>query len=555
MINRGIHEENRYRLDIQGMRAIAVLLVFFGHVGLSFIEGGFVGVDVFFVISGYVITQLILLEYQRTQQFNFLRFYVNRLKRLMPAMVLMIAVVLLVLYWLMDLFVFSKQLNGAISASAWVSNLFFLIQNQDYFSKQDAVENFFLHTWSLGIEEQFYLIWPMLLVFLLAHKQFKNNFIVCIWVLVVLSLILHFSISLNSDLVSFYLMPTRFWQFALGGVIAYIKVTKSYNLTGKNGLNELAYLSGLLLIFGAALILNSSYRYPYWFVIMPTFGTLLVLLAYGGGDTIGGKFLSSKYLVWMGDLSYSFYLWHWPVILLIDQFVIIDAFLRVGLAFVITILCSILSYYLLENPLRKFKSKRPYQEQMVLLIAFMVIFCSLLFSFGKLSQDRGITNDNVYQKAIKDIPPIYTYGCDTWYKSEELTQCVFGDKDSEKTAVLLGDSILAQWFSLVARKYTQDGWKLIVLTKSSCPIVDESFYYERIKSNYKVCDVWRESALDYISQISPDVLIMGSANTYPFDESQWKSGTSRIIERMDGLPTEIKLIAGTPGLTFNGPHV
>lgn len=543
-----------YRLDIQGLRAIAVLLVFFSHVGDSIFAGGFIGVDVFFVISGYVITQLILVENYKTGKFNFLRFYAKRLKRLMPALLLMILCTLVALYWLLPLYIFESQIDSSLSATAWVSNIYFLFQNNNYFSNLDGSGNFFLHTWSLGIEEQFYLVWPLLLVFLFFLKKPKNGLYLGLITITALSLILHFSLSSYSDLYSFYLMPTRFWQFSLGGIAAYLQLNQNNKQTNTHKLNGFLYGIGLALIIFAAVYLNSGYRYPYVYVLIPSIGSFLLLISYENKGIWLQDLLSKGPMVWLGNLSYSLYLWHWPVILFIEQYDLGSGWVQILFAFSCTLLISTLAYYLVENPIRKLKPNKTYIEQISALVSVIVIACCILFFIRPTVDTIEMSTENSIYKSASELPSIYKYGCDTWFQSSELQPCQFGDKDSTKAVVLFGDSILAQWYPIVAQKYLQKDWKLLVITKSACPIVDEPFYYERIKSNYKVCEIWRNKAINFIKELKPDVLIMGNAVLYPFDENQWKSGTRRIINSLENPDMTIKLIAGTPELGFSGPQ-
>jgi len=543
-----------YRLDIQGLRAVAVLLVFFSHVGGTLFPGGFIGVDVFFVISGYVITQLILVEKYKTDHFNFIRFYAKRLKRLMPALMLMIIVTLIALYWLLPIPVFESQIDGSLSATAWVSNIYFLFQNNDYFSNLDGSGNFFLHTWSLGIEEQFYLVWPLLLVFLLSIKKPKNTFFLGLLTITALSLILHYFLSKNSDLYSFYLMPTRFWQFSLGGIAAYLQLNHNHRQIVNHKINSFIYGIGFVLILFAAVYLNSNFRYPYVYVLIPSIGAFFVLISFKTKGNWLQRLLSTRPMVWLGNLSYSLYLWHWPIILILNQYDVGNKWMQLILAFFSTLFISTLSYYLVENPIRKLKPNKSYVEQISAMVSIIIIACCGLF-FMRTTVDtiEMNTDDSIYSTASQ-LPSIYQYGCDTWFQSSELLPCQFGKKDSKKIVVLFGDSVLAQWYPVVAQKYIQKGWKLLVITKSACPIVDEPFYYERIKSNYEVCEIWRNKAIKYITELKPDILIMGSATLYPFDENQWKSGTRRIINKFNNPDMTIKLIAGSPELGFSGPQ-
>ena len=212
-----------YRTDIQGLRALAVLLVFFAHAGWTPFSGGFVGVDVFFVISGYVISQYLLKEYQLTQTLVLLNFYARRLQRLLPALVLMlITVAALSLLVLMPGEV-DIQFHSAMNANFWVSNFFFHFSKLNYFG-QGATESLFLHTWSLGVEEQFYLVWPIVLLFGLGGLNWQGGreerLPAVMLLILAASLMLSMYWSQTSPSSAFYMMPSRIWQFALGGLVA-----------------------------------------------------------------------------------------------------------------------------------------------------------------------------------------------------------------------------------------------------------------------------------------------------------------------------------------------
>jgi len=155
--------------------------------------------------------------------------------------------------------------------------------------------------------------------------------------------------------------------------------------------------------------------------------------------------------------------------------------------------------------------------------------------------------------AAGDLPVIYSLGCDTWYEDAAVKPCVIGDDHAPSTVVLLGDSIGVQWFSLVPGIFQAPDWRIVVFTKSSCPMVDEDFFYQRIGSIYTVCNEWRDGVLAQLEQLQPDLVIIGSAATYDFSEQQWIEGSSRILARLSQAAGQVILVPGTPTLPFNGP--
>jgi hypothetical protein len=153
-----------------------------------------------------------------------------------------------------------------------------------------------------------------------------------------------------------------------------------------------------------------------------------------------------------------------------------------------------------------------------------------------------------------DLPAVYPMGCDDWYLSPQVKVCVFGPEDAKHTAVIMGDSIVMQWFPAFRSIYTRPGWRLLAVTKSSCPMVDESFFYSRIGAEYAVCNAWRDAALDMLRHLKPDVVVLGSAMSYPFGQEQWESGTARVLETVAAIARNVFVLRGTPVLPFDGPN-
>jgi len=320
-----------YRPEIEGIRAIAILLVIAAHAGVEFLKGGFIGVDIFFVLSGYLITGLIVQEIRNTGQLDLLGFYARRLRRLLPALLFM-----LLLTGLIAAIVLSPEEQGAqatsgMMASLWVSNIYFAISDLDYFAS-GVDSNLYLHTWSLGVEEQFYLVWPLLILFFLGTWKWQGNqhyflrlrygMVAIVFTFLLFSIFLTYTKSLWG----FYFMPSRAWQFALGAYVflwttgdgGSIKgFTHECSSSAWQRIYNFSGFIGLACIVAASLYLDSKKAYPGFWALLPSVGTALILLSIAAIREKGvGRFLSIPPMQWIGKLSYSWYLWHWPILLL-----------------------------------------------------------------------------------------------------------------------------------------------------------------------------------------------------------------------------------------------
>ena len=301
-----------YRADLQGLRAMAVLLVFLGHAGVPQVPGGFVGVDVFFVLSGYLITALLLREIEWSGRISFLGFYARRMKRLLPAMVLMLGLVFLAGSELLSGAEARAQLASLPYAASWTSNFHYTFTHFDYFDEL-AARDLYLHTWSLAVEEQFYLLWPVLLL-LLARGGSARRTAGGLLLVFLASLTASAAWTAEQAQFGYYMMPSRIWQFALGGLthLALAHEGLRSRLSRQGG--WLAWTAGGLLILGSAMALHPRLAYPGLWALLPSLGAALVI---AGGTVLQLRNpLAHPALVWVGDRSYSIYLWHWPVLVL-----------------------------------------------------------------------------------------------------------------------------------------------------------------------------------------------------------------------------------------------
>ncbi|MCL2022497.1 MAG: acyltransferase [Betaproteobacteria bacterium] len=551
-----------FRPDIEGLRALAILLVIGAHAGVPWLAGGFVGVDVFFVLSGFLITGLLEKEIATTGRVAFGEFYLRRLRRLMPALMFMLVLTALTAIVALSPREQTDQAGAAAMAALWLSNIHFSLAHLDYFSA-GANSNLFLHTWSLGVEEQFYLVWPALL-FLALRKTLGEAGVarlkaILSWI-IILSLLSCLLLTPIFPQLAFYMMPVRSWQFAVGGMIWLYSRNDGQigaaSLWTTTAVKQWAGWLGLFTVIGAGVFFNTAMPYPGWQVLLPTLGAAAIIWAGFGVSTGVAKLLAIRPLQAIGNVSYSWYLWHWPAILL--------AYALTGsrnpwisaTAVLVSFICAIFSHRFVESPIRR--QTYLLKHQHAALLGAVVVMLAINFSMMHWNTRASLRAQSPelqrYAKARSDMPVIYSMNCDQWYHSDEVVICSFGEKDAAHTAMLLGDSIAGQWFPTFAKIFDNPDWRLLVLTKSACPMVDESFFYERIRREYTECTNWRRKALEQLAEIKPDVVVLASASTLDFTQAQWTEGTARVLDSISAISGRIFILRGTPLLPFDGPN-
>lgn len=552
-------QDEKFRTDIEGMRAVAIILVVFSHLPVPGFSAGFIGVDIFFVISGYLITSLLVREYENFSKINLSRFFANRLRRLMPALLAMLLVSSAIAIAFEPETRQLKQSIAAAAAVAWVSNIYFAFADVSYFSPQSGT-NPFLHTWSLGVEEQFYLVWPLLILFSFRFLRKKESFpaqIMIITVVAVLSLLANVILSHFNPILSFYMMPTRAWQFAAGALVWLIFRKKSFSVESTAFLKWL----GLLLLMASLVFIGPDAVYPGFWAVLPTLGTCVLLVSEfkpTEKELLKNPcfWLNSAVMQAVGKISYSWYLWHWPVFILGESFLPIheQGWAKI-IALAFSLIAALLAYFLIEKPIRygRIKNMRP-AWQLLIALPILLLLNSQFLRWNVHAQEILESAEvNIYMQAKTDMPVIYRYGCDAWYHNDDLTPCSFGREDAPKTAVLFGDSIGAQWFPALTSMLDENVWKVVVLTKSSCPMVDEPIFYQRIGREYTECEKWRDRAVAWLGKNHADLLLMGSVASANYSQLQWREGTRRLLNRLKEHAGEIYIIESSPSLGFNGP--
>jgi peptidoglycan/LPS O-acetylase OafA/YrhL len=552
-----------YRPDIEGLRALAVLLVVAAHVGIPGVQGGFVGVDVFFVLSGYLITALLTLEIRATGTVDFWAFYARRFRRLAPGLLLMLFAVCLLAKFALSPMRQTYQASAATAAALWVSNFYFTFGNLNYFSPA-AESSLFLHTWSLGVEEQFYLVWPLLLllafskIFRCSNETEAIRFrrLKAVMTLVFMgSLALCFWLVRTHPISAFYMMPARAWQFCLGA-LTWLYLSPSPTPKAERVGGWLGWF-GLALILLAGLGYDTNAPYPGWRALLPSLGAALVIAA--GSHRTGGFSVSALFslrpLQAVGRVSYAWYLWHWPVLVAGSAiYVQTGLAMRVALALLSLVLATI-SYRCVERPIHRHDALLRYPKRMVagMLAALLLTGGLALLWEGEAMEAQFGPAYERFRQAYGDNSKIHGLGCDTWYKSAEVTVCQFGEANASHTAVLMGDSIGAQWFPALESRFTQTDWRLLVITKSACPMVDKPFCYARIGEEYTVCAKWRRRALEFLRETKPELVFLGSATNsgFGFSAADWTEGTRKVLQVISPHVGEIIVIRGTPVLPFD----
>ena len=379
-----------YRPEIDGLRAIAVFSVIFYHAQLTLFdykifEGGFIGVDIFFVISGYLISKLILKELEATGKFSFRYFYERRARRILPALILVIMVSLPLgwVYLLPGSFI--EFIKSILYSLGFTSNFYFHFSGLQY-GTEDGLLKPLLHTWSLSVEEQFYIFFPIILI--VIYNFFRKYLLTLLLLGFVSSLLIAEWSSRNYPSASFYFLHTRIWELIAGSLLAYFEISGK-RLTNSYRLNFILPFIGILLIGYSVIFFNDRIFHPSFYTVLPVLGACLIIW-FSNKDEIITKILSTKIFVGIGLISYSMYLWHYPIFAFarmksnaVSQY---DKFEWI----ILTILLSIISYFFIEKFFRNQTTN--FLKILSIFLLTIIIFFSSIFIIYKSKHSFKITN-------------------------------------------------------------------------------------------------------------------------------------------------------------------
>ena len=549
-----------FRPDIEGLRALAVLLVVAYHAGVPGVGGGYVGVDVFFVLSGYLITGLLVREAEATGTVALGAFYARRARRLLPAVLVVLVAVVAV-----GAFVFAPFEQVALARSAWataayVSNVHFARGQTDYLGAAPET-NPFLHTWSLAVEEQFYVAWPLVVMAGLGVLAFGTrvrrgavpNRQRLVWTMAAIAAV---SFALCAYLTAtrqpwaFFLSPPRAWEFALGALgalgAARPRLDAALGWLGVGG------------ILASAVAFGSETPFPGWTAALPVLATVAVLRA-GAARPDGrlARALGAGPLQALGRLSYSWYLWHWPAL-------VVGAALVPGLGLggraalaAASLGPAWASYRFVEGPVRHnaWLAGRS-RAALVLAGVATVAGVALALGWGRVAADQSRSaSQRPFAAAQADLPTVYASGCHADFDAVAATVagCVSGDARAGRTVVLLGDSHAAQWQPALASLAESRRWRLVSLTKSSCPAVDAPLYSTFLRRTYTECTAWRRSALAAVAVLRPTLVVVTSEVGRDLSDDVWEGGTARVLAALRTSGARVVLLRDTPASLVDVP--
>jgi peptidoglycan/LPS O-acetylase OafA/YrhL len=544
-----------FRPDIEGLRGIAVLLVVLYHAHFPYVNGGYIGVDVFFVISGYLITGLLMKEVETTGSINFLQFYARRGRRLLPAAALVLLVTLGAGFFTLAPVEQSSLAKTAMTTSLYCSNFRFIHQKTDYLAA-DANADPLLHTWSLAVEEQFYMFWPLLILLgmrALSGRRQRHSLFLLMSLIAAFSFAASLFLTRHAQPWAFFSSPTRAWEFAVGAVAC------MWNRRSETRIMKLLPWAGLLLIFGTSFFYATETPFPGIAAVLPVLGAAFLL-------PTGARQSSSRFLLehpatqFLGRLSYSWYLWHWPVLVLAGLVWRMNLPGRM-LCVLVSLALAWITQILVENPIRFHPALLPRPGlSMALTGGLTLLSVAVCASFYKNASHLERTEKQLlFTRALTDLPVIDHDGCNVGYGPTKSPGCVFGDTSSSKVVVLFGDSHAGQWFPAFEQIAKENHWKLVALTKAACPGATLSHLYDRnIGRNYDECTTWRSNTIQQIVALRPAAVITSNYSSYYLKQSgitptEWEDGLRATLSQFVQVGSRILILHDPPAPSFDVP--
>ncbi|ROP26709.1 acyltransferase family protein [Pseudokineococcus lusitanus] len=581
----------RFRPDIEGMRAVAVTLVVLYHAGVPFLSGGYVGVDVFFVLSGFLITGLLLDEVRRSGTISLRRFYARRARRLLPLAALVVVASAAAAYLLVPPLDRPRIGVDALGAALYAANWRYAVGATDYLGA-DSHDSPFLHFWSLAVEEQFYVVWPLLILLVVAlgpkgWGSVRRRVTVGLVLLGGGSLVLSVLLTPTSGSWAYFGLHTRAWELAAGAAVA-LALPLCERLPRAVAL--VAAAAGLGLVLWSAVAYDDTTLFPGIAAAAPVGGAVLLLVAGTVASGAGvGALLSRPGPRYVGRISYAWYLWHWPCLVVV-------ALLADGsptawqlvLGVVASLVLSVVSHVLVEDPVRRNRWLSAVPGRSLALGAGLTVLtvgaALLLQPFASRDVDVERLPDlgtpaasaPVDEDGVPDVDvPSMTAeearadqarpsGCYVSYPGTEappVDDCVFGDPEGEETVALIGDSHSIHWLPAFDEMARERGQRLLVWGKTACPSVDIDVWVARQTRAYSECGQWRTSVEERLAEVDdlttvfvarskgyttatlgPDGEVLDEAGTGPV----WEAAAERTLGRLGDLADRVVVVQDTP---------
>lgn len=589
--------DRRFRPDVEGLRAVAVVLVVLYHAQVPALSGGYVGVDVFFVISGFVITGVLLRERNETGGSSLLNFYARRLRRILPAATLVILATVVASYLLLGYVSGDSVANDGRWAAVFLSNLHFAKAGTNYLTSMlppSPLQNY----WSLSVEEQFYIVFPTLFLLATRIRRFATSRLRLAFLLtavVVASYGLSIVQTASSPTAAYFSPFTHAWELAIGGLVA---VASPGLRDGHRSLATGFGWAGVVAVISSAFLFNGQTAYPGSIVAIPVVGTALVIASGTPVLRWGPEWiLRNRTFQWLGRRSYSFYLWHWPILVIAAEYAgrsSLSTFQNLmlvagALAF------TVATYSLVENPIRHLG--RPSMQTVLVgvsLVAVTVAVLSLLIVSQSVVHDThpvvparnlGVVVRNVASatritqvpssinpapfRAVDDYGAYHEPGrCQGDFTNTSEPICVLGDRTGKQLMVLYGDSHALMWLSPLKAIASAAHWRLVVLGKPSCPAaivtVASNPSAAPLGSPYVSCDAWHRWAIKEIAELDPRVIVVSEEDNYAtprtahsqygsFTPTEWRRGVRELFAFISKPGRTVDMLGNIPVLSQSGP--
>ncbi|MDN5744081.1 MAG: acyltransferase, partial [Nocardioidaceae bacterium] len=599
-------EGTGFRPDIQGLRAIAVSLVLLSHAGFSWVAGGYVGVDVFFVVSGFLITSLLVQEIFDTGMISLSGFFARRARRILPAATAVTAATAIAAWLWFPITRFEAVMHDALTVIAYVVNYRFVFTETQYLGA-DALPSPFQQYWSLAVEEQFYLVWPLALLCLLLlvrrrpERALKVGVVFVVGAFVV-SLIASILLTASSQPAAYYATHTRVWELAGG---AFLALTLPTWRKVPGAVAALCAVVGVAAVIGSGILYDDATAFPGYTALAPVLGTMLLIIAgtagtRGAGGAATGtrpnpvtRLLSTSPFLFVGKISYSLYLVHWPIIVLGPLMLGVQPSLRLNVVLLVASFAAAqLSFAYVESPIRnarRLKIRNGYglASGLVCSVLSIAIVLTLLVGVSKVPDEDGPVNlasvaavsdqpalDRLLRTGLSvrkvpddlrpalafvddDSPKTYQDDCHLGFtETTHADTCVFGDPEGTKTAVLFGDSHAAQWFPALDAIAAQQGWRLISRTKSACTPVDVRVESTQHAGEYTECWEWKQGVFDELDRLKPDLVVLSSVEEAPIlgtgtsgGVRDWARGWQATLGRVSAAADKVVTLTDTPRAT------
>nr|WP_108637223.1 acyltransferase family protein [Mycobacterium terramassiliense] len=595
-----------FRPDIEGLRAVAVVAVVLFHAHIPGVSGGLVGVDVFFIISGFLITGLLWREVSSTGTVGLRRFYGARARRLLPASATVGVVIMIGAAAMSPILQTRNIFIDGIASALYVSNYRFMLQGVDYLA--DALPSPFLHYWSLGVEEQFYLVWPALIIgtaWLIRHARRRTGaqgpssqrpYLLVLVLVATASFALSLVFTRAVPPVAFFSLPTRAWELAVGGLVA-LTIDQWRRLPAL--VAAIAGYAGLGMVLLACTRLGPDTPYPGTAALLPVLGAALVI---GAGCALPargvGRVLALRPMRAIGRVSYSWYLWHWPLLLVVPAAATGHSLGQRLTAVAVSLGLAFLTLRFIENPIRFAAPLRRSANRSLAVggtataiaasvgVALLVLMPvpvgrgpaapAPAFSATSPPAGSGIdAYDTAVQHAFAQVqaavaasvglqavpsnltPPLagvtaevkalYLHGCLRNFFEVGQPECASGDTTSSTSVALVGDSHAAMWYPAFEQAATQRHWRLETMTKAACPMLDLPTINTAVNRPYTECDQWRGQITARLNAEHPRLIVLSMMRGHPLSfDSGWIDALGRLVTQLRGTGAQVLVLGPIP---------